>query len=137
MFLSSLIFPTIVTAKKTLEEVSQATIEAFTPSDDTESQAPSAILVPRLQLLLEALEQGHNDDETIEATTIQISVSVTSRALHHMLRSITSNGAVDRLTQEDYPKMIALLLRKRGSQLVNDEECKRVSRFQLRDSGLH
>ncbi|KAJ9125190.1 hypothetical protein QFC22_000144 [Naganishia vaughanmartiniae] len=112
------------TAQKTLVEVSQATIDAFTPNDDANSRAPSAILVPRLQLLLEALEQGYNNEGAIKATTDQISVSVTTRALHHILRSITSNSGVDKLALEDYPKMLALLLQKRGSQVMNDAECK-------------
>ncbi|KAJ9108838.1 hypothetical protein QFC21_000158 [Naganishia friedmannii] len=111
-------------AKKTLEEVSWATIDALTPSDDAESRAPNAILVPRLHILLEALEQGYNNDVAIKAITDQISVSVASRALHHILRSITSTIEVDRLTQEDYPKMLTHLLQKRGPQLINNEECR-------------
>ncbi|KAJ9093121.1 hypothetical protein QFC19_008464 [Naganishia cerealis] len=114
----------VSTANRTLETISDATIEAFAPMDKGRSgSAPNAILVPRLQILLEALEQGYNGDSNIKAATDRISVVVASRALHYILSCITSDSQVDRLAKEDYPKLLAHLLHTRGDQLTQDEQC--------------
>jgi hypothetical protein len=86
-------------------------------------------LIPRLQLLLEALEQGYTGEpQRIEAFTDQLSLRIVSSAVEYLKHSLSSNDGPDKLASEDYPKMIANLLEKRGSKLMRDETLAKVSR---------
>jgi hypothetical protein len=79
-------------------------------------------------MLLEALEQGYSGEEPrIKAFTNQISLQVAIKALQHIKQYLSANETTDTLAREDYPKMLAHLLEKRGVYLLQDETFNRVS----------
>lgn len=119
------------TADKALDEITRFTTIAFSPADHGErSTPPTSSLVPRLQLLLEALEEGYSGDESrIRAFTDRTSLQVASQAVQHIKQSLGANDSMDKLAKEDYPKMLAHLLEKRGTYLMRDETFSNVSTY--------
>lgn len=117
------------TAEMALEEIARVTKAAFFPVDDPETSLSAAsTLIPRLQLLLEALEQGYSSDEPrIKSFTDRLALEVSLRAVQYIKQYLSSNGSSDKLALEDYPKMLANLLDKRGSRLIRDEVFDKVS----------
>lgn len=95
---------------------------AFFPAFEGDSRPSSiSVLVPRLQLLLEALEQGYaGDARRIGAFTDHLGLEIVSKAVDYIRRSLSSNEGPDKLATEDYPKMLASLLDKRGHTLMRD-----------------
>ena len=117
------------TADKALENIAQATTLAFSDAYEGDARPSSvSILVPRLQLLLEALEQGHTGDaQRVGVFTDNLSLEIARKAVNYIKCSLFDNGGPDGLATEDYPKMLASLLTTRGQRLMRDLAFAEVS----------
>lgn len=132
--------PTSGTANEALDEIARLTTSAFSPSqvgDGAGSSSSRTNLIPRLQMLLEAVEQGYTGEgPRIKAFTDGIALQVASRAVHYIGQCLSVDDSADKLAQDAFPKMLAHLIEKRGVYLLQDDIFDRVSPHRMRQIAI-